>query len=1187
MQMEEFSVAGVRLPSDLSELLAGRTRAAAVASHEHAAVIAALVGSAARRPVFLVAPDQAAVERISGLARYLVEFGPEPFDFPRWPSGLQSPYEQVVESPFVAAARLGALATCSLAETPFLLALDAARASARVIPFASFSDGLFQVQVGRPLNVEEVVGLLARAGYRRVSSVVEPGEFSIRNAVLDVFSPFHDEPFRAEVDYDEVETLRFFDPASQRTRRTVDHVWIVPAWDVPCSEAAFRDAAISLRDAAAAGGVSTTVAGAIEFQLSQGRTPPGFPGMLPFLYPEMELPVDYVGDDVAVIVVDPEGCRRSANEALDALAEARNAALEGSTALLEPGERPGMMRPLAAEPDRLAVGGDALLQRLLSHPSAMILEVSPEGGILGPSHRLGSSVDLVVCTAADVPVAERVAALRKIASELVETGDSLLLVAPSEGEARRVSQILETGGLATEEASSFGLAALLAARAGIRVGSGRIRLPFGLESWGVFVMPSEAVFGVKDVLTRRQQERRNIKKIQEFRELSRGDMVIHRDHGMGVFEGMMDVTVDGVVSECLLLSYRGGDRLYVPVDRANLLEKYTPPSEGQSRQLDRLGTQAWAARKKQARSAARDIADNLRKLYARRMASTAPSMSAPDAEFREFEATFQWETTPDQDKAIAEILEDLQNRTPMDRLVCGDVGFGKTEVAIRAAFKAISDGYQVAVLVPTTILAEQHRLTFAARFRNTPAVIESISRFKSPREIRQTLQALRTGGIDVIVGTHRLLSADVQFMNLGLLIIDEEQRFGVAHKERLREMAAGVHTMSLTATPIPRTLHMALSGIRELSLITTPPRDRLAVRTFVARSGMGLIRSAILRETARGGQVFVVHNRVEDIHELAASISVAVPEARICVGHGQMSGQELEAVMSGFVRGDFDVLVATTIVESGLDIGTANTIIIHDADRLGLAQLYQLRGRVGRSSEQAWCYLLVRDPGRLSGEARMRIEAIERFSELASGFNVASMDLAIRGSGEILGAEQSGHLESVGEEMFLEMVREAMDELSGEDSGQKPEVDMKVDVEARLPAQYLPDEKLRLRFYRRLSSASEPSDVDAIAAELADRFGPLPDQARNLVAILRLKIVAAAVGLVALAIRGDDLNMAVGGGGAGTLASIAAAFESAGFVREPGRIVERVRFVFPGAAGARMAGISRVEMVEMVLGRLV
>lgn len=903
MQMEDYSVSGVRLPSELADLLAGRTRTATVASLEHAAVIAALAGSAARRPVFLVAPDLTAVERIYGLARYLIEFGPEPFDFPRWPSGLQSPYDQVVESPFVAAARLGALATCCLAETPFLLALDAARASCRVIPFSAFSEGLLQIQVGRPVSVEEIVDLLTRAGYRRVSSVVEPGEFSVRNSVIDVFSPFHDEPFRAEVDFDEVETLRFFDPASQRTRRTVDHVWIVPAWDVPCSESGFREAAISLRDAAAASGVSTTVAGTIEFQLSQGRTPPGFPGMLPFLYPEMELPVDYVGEDVCVIVVDPEGCRRSADEALEALVESRNAAIEEAAAFLEPGERPGLCRPLAAEPNRVAVDGGTLIQRLLSHPSCMVLDVKPECGILGPSHRLASSVDLAICTASDVPVAERVAALRKVASELVEGGDSLLLVAPSEGEARRVAQILETVGLAPEEASSFGLAALLAARSGVRIGSGRIRLPFGLESWGVFVMPSESVFGVKDVLTRRQQERRNIKKIQEFRELSRGDMVIHRDHGMGVFEGMMDVTVDGVVSECLLLTYRGGDRLYVPVDRANLLEKYTPPSEGQSRQLDRLGTQAWATRKRQARSAARDIADSLRKLYARRMASTAPAMSAPDAEFREFEATFQWETTPDQDKAIAEILDDLQNPTPMDRLVCGDVGFGKTEVAIRAAFKAISDGYQVAVLVPTTILAEQHRLTFAARFRNTPAVIESISRFKTPREIRQTLQSLRTGGIDVIVGTHRLLSADVQFMNLGLLIIDEEQRFGVAHKERLREMAAGVHTMSLTATPIPRTLHMALSGIRELSLITTPPRDRLAVRTFVARSSMGLIRSAILRETARGGQVFVVHNRVEDIHELAASISVAVPEVRICVGHGQMSGQELEAVMSGFEIG--------------------------------------------------------------------------------------------------------------------------------------------------------------------------------------------------------------------------------------------------------------------------------------------
>ncbi len=1166
------------------EALESGAASGSVPSAEHAAMVTAMLVSSTGRPAIVIAPTSTMVDRIYGLVRYLLEFGPVPCDFPRLPAAEGSPYEQVIESPFVSATRLGALAQCALASDAFVMVVDAARAATRVMPFEAFCEGIARLQVDRDIDVEAIAGLLAASGYRRTSTVAEVGEFAVRNAVLDIYSPMHDDPFRIEVDFDRVESVRFFDPATQRTRRNADHAWIVPVWEIPCSQDSLRSAGLRLRDCAAEQGIPSSDIPWIENQIAEGRAPAGFAGMLPYFHEWLDLPLDYAGEDVLVIVVDPDGCIAAADAGLERLQgfysdvprPSPRHGRGGAGKDRQPGER-----ILAAEPARLAVDGPALLGRLSNRPGTLLLKMDSSGGLLGPAHREMFSRELVMCTTPEVPVADRVAALTTLAARLRDDGDGLLLMAPSEAEAKRVREILESGGLQPGDAPGNGLASVLLARQSVRTGVGRCRVPFGLETYGVLVIPSESVFGVKDVSSRRRQERRNIQKIQEFRELVPGDLVIHRDHGMGVFEKMVDVTVDGIVSECLLLTYRDGDRLYVPVDHANLLDRYSPPGEGETRQLDRLGSPAWVKKRASARGAARDIARQLRLLYARRMSATAPAMSAPDSEFREFEASFGWETTPDQERAIEEILDDLQKTKPIDRLVCGDVGFGKTEVAIRAAYKAVLDGYQVAVLVPTTILAEQHRLTFAARLRNTPVVVDSVSRFKSSSEIRDSLVRLRTGAVDIVVGTHRLLSADVKFQRLGLLVIDEEHRFGVAHKERLREISVGVHTLSLTATPIPRTLHMALSGIRELSLITTPPRDRLAVRTFVARSGTEIMRSAILREKARGGQVFVVHNRVEDIYALANEVAAAVPEVSVCVGHGQMSAGELENVMSAFVRGEKDVLVATTIIESGLDIGTANTMLIHDADRLGLAQLYQLRGRVGRSAEQAYCYLLVRDPSTLSGDARMRIEAIERFSELASGFNLASMDLAIRGGGDILGADQSGHMAAVGEEMFMDMLADAVRELSGEDTSETPEPEVKLDVEIRIPREYLPDERLRLRFYKRLSGASDAADIDYIAAELVDRFGALPVPAASLVAMMKIKVAAASAGISSVTLRGGELLLSAVRGRQSSLDAISAALCAAGWTaigdRVSGRAVFRVGpQVAPSAPGGLPAGLDRL-----------
>jgi transcription-repair coupling factor (superfamily II helicase) len=1151
------------LPPDvlaLADALGAGAASASAASIEHAAVAAAMAASRMAASLLLVVPTAAQADRVGTLARWLLANGPVPYGFPRWPRGAESPYEEVVESPFVAAARAGTLGTFALADAPFVLTLDAPALARRTVPFDAYMEGVQRLEVGREVDRDALAALLTAAGYRRAATVAEVGEFAVRGGVVDLFSPFAEDPVRVDLDGDTIASLKHFDAATQRTQRTASATWVVPAWEVPADPERLREARIRLADAAAELRVPSREVAAAEAQIDAGRVPPAFAAMLPLLHGTLDLPTAYLSGDALVAIVDPAGCEAAASAAMDGL-RSEHAATSA---------RPRLVAP----PGALAVDGPELLASLADRPRTLRLDLATTG-VLGPVADFARGADLVRATTPDAPVAQRVAGLVGLARDLADTGRRMVVVSPSDAEARRVRDVLDAEGLDPEVAGANGLNELLDAGAPVRVGVGRLRTTVGLDPLGVLVVPSEAVFGLKDHLAGRRGERRGVMPLPGFRELAPGDLVIHRDHGIGSFEGLKEFAVDGRTTECLVLSYKGGDRLYVPVERSDLLERYVAPGEGAARELDRLGGQAWVKRKRSARKAAQEIAGKLRLIYARRLAASAEPMSPPDAEFREFEATFPFETTPDQERAIEEVLEDLARDRPMDRLVCGDVGFGKTEVAVRAAYKAAMDGHQVAVLVPTTILAEQHRLTFAARLRNTPIRVESLSRFKSPAGARDVLAGVRSGAVDVVIGTHRLLSKDVVFRDLGLLVIDEEHRFGVAHKERLREIAASVHTLTLTATPIPRTLHMALSGIRDLSVIATPPRDRLAVKTFVARSSRDLVRSALLRELNRGGQVFVVHNRVEDIYEFASGIASLVPEARVTVAHGQMSAPDLEDVMSAFVRGDKDVLVCTTIVESGLDVGTANTMLISGADSLGLAQLYQLRGRVGRAAEQAYCYLLVRDPATLTDDARKRIEAIERFSELSSGFNLASMDLEIRGAGDVLGADQSGHMAAVGYDLFMEMVSEAVAELAGEAQPERVDPELKLDVEARIPADAIPDERLRLRFYKRLAAARDLPEVAAVASEIADRFGRLPPAVERLAAFMRIKLHARALGLAQVGLNGATVQASAASGHPASVPAVLVAAVSAGWQIVPGGVPGRARVQMPRsvAADARLAAL--------------
>jgi transcription-repair coupling factor (superfamily II helicase) len=649
---------------------------------------------------------------------------------------------------------------------------------------------------------------------------------------------------------------------------------------------------------------------------------------------------------------------------------------------------------------------------------------------------------------------------------------------------------------------------------------------FALPLEHLAVVTEEEIFGPRE---RRRQAAalREGAAVDALAQLAPGDLLVHAEHGIGIYRGLVMLEVGSVRSEMLRLEYEAGDRLFLPVHRLNLVQRYVG-GEGPLPRIDRLGGATWERTKRSVRKSVRRLARELLAVHAARELAPGHSFSPRDRHLEEFEAAFPFEETPDQLAAIEDVLGDLTRQQPMDRLVCGDVGYGKTEVAIRAAFRVVMDGKQVAVLVPTTVLCQQHLETFRARFDGHPIAIESLSRFRSPKEANAVLEGLAGGRVDIIIGTHRLLQKHVEFRDLGLLVVDEEHRFGVAHKERIKQLKKTVDVLTLTATPIPRTLQMAFTGLRDLSIINTPPPDRLAIRTQVCRFDESLIREAILREVRRGGQVFFVHNRVQTIGTMAELIERLVPEVKIIVGHGQLGERELEKRMLAFLRGEADVLLCTTIIESGLDIPRANTMIIDRADALGLAQLYQLRGRVGRSSHRAYAYLLIPGEDALTRDAERRLEAIQDLAELGSGFRLANMDLEIRGAGNLLGEEQSGNLGAVGYETYMELLEETIDEMRGQARPVSIDPEIRLPVTAQLPEGYVAEVSQRLVLYKRLASAPDEADLARTRDELLDRYGPLPPEADNLIGVLRVKLAAREAGVTSVDLERGELALTVG-----------------------------------------------------------
>ena len=987
---------------------------------------------------------------------------------------------------------------------------------------------------------EELAEKLAAAGYVREDPVGAVGEFSMRGGILDVWSPGQEAPVRVEFFGDTVDSIREFDPETQLSIRQLKEVQIAPMRELAVTGADLREWAERARGRWQDERYDRALRDRTVFA-DEGETFAGWEWLISLVHERKASAFDYLKD--AVLVIDePGGMETYLSGVYETLAT-RYAETEAAD---EIGLRPDELY-LSAEELRARLDEQPRLElRTLGRAAAVVdqaiaLDAEPPEISLGRAQRMSAALFLFPVVGAAPEIEWRSQSVRRYHGRLAdlasdvrrakdERGASVLFVMHSLGMAERIAEMLADYEVDARVALS-GESGSEAAQAGAVVTVGRLSGGFELPNSGLIVHVESDLFDEASdaALERqrtsaeggRQREKGKRKKsktaafISDFRDLKVGDYVVHVDHGIARFGGLQTLDLQGKRGEFMLLYYADDAKLYVPVERLDLVQKYSS-AEGNQPQLDRLGGLGWQKTKARAKRAIRDMADELLRLYAERKLVGGYAFAGDSPWQTEFEGGFEYVLTPDQETAIEDVKHDMEEPTPMDRLLCGDVGYGKTEVAMRAAFKAVMESKQVAVLTPTTVLAYQHFETFRRRFAAFPVKIELLSRFRSPKEQKEVVKRVESGEIDVIIGTHRLLSKDVRFRDLGLVVVDEEQRFGVAHKERLKQLKKKVDVLTLSATPIPRTLNMSLTGLRDMSIIETPPRDRLAINTQVVQFSESVIKSAIELELARGGQVFFIHNRVESIETIAALVQRLVPQARLAIGHGQMNEQEMERVMLDFVDYKYDVLVATTIIENGIDIPRANTIIINRADQYGLSQLYQLRGRVGRSNRRAYAYLLIPSEQGLTPIARRRLAAIREFSDLGAGFRIAALDLELRGAGNLLGGEQSGQMDALGFDLYTQMLERTVAELRGETIEDETSVSINLGVDVAIPEDYIQDMGQRLRTYKRVSSARDEETLRSIVAETQDRYGRLPQSVARLFDYARLRRLAEEMGVISI-----------------------------------------------------------------------
>jgi transcription-repair coupling factor (superfamily II helicase) len=940
---------------------------------------------------------------------------------------------------------------------------------------------------------------LTEAGYQRQPTAYDPGVFSVRGGVIDIFCPLYPKPARIEFFGDLVDEIRFFDPKTQLSQEKLEKVYLIPVGIslVPHGED-FMQAANLVKDRLDALEIPKLARDEVLENIRSGSLQPEYSYLFPLLSKGSSPLFEYFPKDTVYI--------------WDGQEEIETVATESDIPKQKKSHELFEKQPFPiAEYSDLFISEEDLAKKMSDGPryfwEPFVSKESPEEIIaLTEETRLNTEREQMKSRKSAQPLLE---AFAKRFRDWMDQGYRLHVVSHTGTHAERLSMLLAPYGIRTEKQNEVNGAfpsLLKSDFAVMHLWQGYISESRVFPKLRLVILSEEEIFGHKKRAAKSSSWSQTdaARALSTFRDLNVGDYIVHKDFGIGKYLGLKSMTFMEVPNDYVLLEYRDGDKLYIPVYRLNVLQKYVG-GEGSAPLLDKLGAESWLKAKSKAQRAIAELAAEFLNLHAKRRMIAAHKFPEPGQEYSQFEMEFPFDETPDQMKAIEDVQNDLSQSHPMDRLVCGDVGYGKTEIAMRAAFRAISDGKQVAVLVPTTVLAFQHFENFKRRFKNSAAVIEMVSRMRGPTETKAVLQRVKEGKVDILIGTHRLLSADVEFKSFGLLVIDEEHRFGVVHKEKLKKMSETVHVLSMTATPIPRTLNMAMTGIKDISLITTPPPDRLSVRTFVCRKSEEIICEAIQNELLRDGQVFFVHNRIETIFGIADDLKKLLPKVRFEIAHGQMDGETLEKKMMSFYQGEAQVLLSTAIIESGLDIPRANTIIIDKADHFGLAQLYQLRGRVGRSEKRAYCYLLVPNETQMTADAKQRLQVIQRYTDLGSGFNIASHDLEIRGAGDLLGRDQSGHLNAVGVDMYFELLEESIRELRGQEKKIQIEPEITLKISAHFPNDYLPDVGERVQLYRRLSSIDSVDRISDIEAEIRDRFGTLPPEVENLLGLMTMK----------------------------------------------------------------------------------
>ena len=1067
------------------------------------AVLLVLLRRSAERPLIVVVNDNRAIEEFVPVLRGFCELTSacDPESVVPLPARDVLPFQNLSPHPELQEERATALWKIATGKASIVVTPVAATA---ILQRSAeyYTDLARTLRRGESFDLDNLLGHLNTVGYASADVVEMPGQYALRGGILDVYSPEAERPVRVEFFGDEVESIRRFDPASQRSSNPIDEALLLPLTETP---------------------VSDQLLGAIHTRLS-GKRITGDEEIVEAaircggvtVFPGWEFYAPVAGSDrtifdflphAAVLLDEPDLLRTEFDRFWTRVEEAH--------------ERSGVGN--LVRPTDLYLPPEGWWQKVSSLTGADLEH-------LGITRGEDTDSTIQILTQPTPRFHGAVPAMLEEVQKLTAAGHQVLFSVPNTGEVERLADIFTEYNVSFKLGSRTRGGESYADETSYFAGEvhtttlAKAYVPDGV----VFPDAHFAIFGARDlfdeseaVAARPQRQKSKVSAfLSDFRDLQVGDYVVHVEHGIGQYQGLKEINQGDGNAEFMLLEYDEGARLYVPLTRLDLIQKYRS-SEGAKPALSHLGTQAWAKTKARVRKAMKDMADELLKLYAQRKTAQGHAFPAGNEFVHEFEDAFEFSETEDQAQAISDVMRDMESSQPMDRLLCGDVGYGKTEVAMRAAFKAVSDNRQVAVLAPTTVLAFQHFETFKQRFGPFPVTIEMISRFRNAKQQKEILQKTEAGKIDILIGTHRILSKDLKFVDLGLLIVDEEQRFGVRHKERIKQMRKQVDVLTMSATPIPRTLHMSLVGLRDMSVIETPPKDRMAIQTVVASWDDKLIQSAIEQELDRGGQIYFVHNRVESIWEIAAKLQGLIPKARVIVGHGQMSEGELEKVMLQFMHHEADILVATTIIENGLDIPLCNTILINRADRLGLSELYQLRGRVGRSNRRAYAYLLIPREIELTSIARRRLAALKEFSDLGAGFKIAALDLELRGAGNLLGGEQSGHIEAIGFELYTQMLDRAVREMKGEAAPDEAETQLNLGLNIRIPAEYIPEENQRLRMYKRVAGVETETQLTDVRAELEDRYGPPPTAVRNLLDYASLKLLCLRVGVNAIERKRD------------------------------------------------------------------